>query len=1021
MAQENVKTNKDTANLKTKLASPVPPLNDTTTPSTTATMDTTQQNNTSPEAKNESMLNGALTPQAKGAPVDAKPNAPPTQPPPELRHITENFHPLSRLFARTAQESYNGLDDLLTELAELSETSHQNGASNNDGNGLASAASTRMRTRWLQFTHDQRQRFMQLLVILQWSERAADVSKLIDVFVWEEKNIYHHANAHDSFGQVKRGASVARIPPPGFDTALRVLRSEQHTTFSDFGALPKKPLGPKKALETLQNLNIALKSRLVLYEDLPPYLNDYRIANGRVTFTIPDVFEVDLAIVDEDPKSQFWFQDARILFTSTPELSLTQFGSGVEQRVNAALRTHGLAGCIEVLHEYALTLRISILKQQFFGNRSPWSERLKIEQPNRSLVIQYWFDMPGKKSWIQIGVRKGQPAKFIHWQGYWPSRLFLKWTRHGEHVQDFSFPAKLIQASAHTILQSTVVQHIASSLSELRHSLTAYNKNRASVLPNSVAKSKSHSSSHVLRLPCRWRKHCSIYIEPLSGKFALQPATLVSAQFERELNSALNPDKQGANIIERWLATETRNRIEERAQRSKWIIRAPPGTHRESVKKTFGNGSTELLFMQKSHWEKCAWHVVVASSPEAESFWVVRLVREDRVFEVREKERLNSTSFGSVLESGSEISFSRLEDEAVSTISRCVWQRRLAALGARPSDHKMLQNGPGDALCLSFDANFILRRAKTLDKKLHIIVGPKIAVANFGYVHGLAKAKRVSLVATGILQKAFVNMGFLDPLKKHGISFNHQGAFSLKVQSLLGSPDAIDGLLRQLGHIERVCSLLHALHENRLECEIPQLNRVIFRLPNREDRVTVAFDDTGVLRLGRAEPATSPVNRIKDVINGTLKSIFASFDELFRLLIKMLVLILPSLQAFEAVEAADPKVSRARLTVHDWRWYTMFYSQVGMAVNYVLTCHYGKPCWCITIQPSMHTQKIPEMTRSFVNSFAGLARQRGDGWHGQSSGIVATTNAIADMISRIDAMVSPPQNAVGNQIIVLDP
>ena len=110
-------------------------------------------------------------------------------------------------------------------------------------------------------------------------------------------------------------------------------------------------------LETIKNFNVLLHVRLNLHEDLPEYLQNYEIHDGKATFTMPGEFEVDLIIADEDPSSQFWFVDFRLLFSSIGELSSSNHTS-VGARVDEALGSRGLVGCFEVLHEFCLTLKI---------------------------------------------------------------------------------------------------------------------------------------------------------------------------------------------------------------------------------------------------------------------------------------------------------------------------------------------------------------------------------------------------------------------------------------------------------------------------------------------------------------------------------------------------------------------------------------------------------------------------------------------------------------------------------------
>ena len=67
-------------------------------------------------------------------------------------------------------------------------------------------------------------------------------------------------------------------------------------------------------MKILRNINAHLSIRLGLHETLPPHFRDYKIASGRASFAVTDEFEIDLAIGDEDMKSQLYVIDVRPMF-----------------------------------------------------------------------------------------------------------------------------------------------------------------------------------------------------------------------------------------------------------------------------------------------------------------------------------------------------------------------------------------------------------------------------------------------------------------------------------------------------------------------------------------------------------------------------------------------------------------------------------------------------------------------------------------------------------------------------------
>jgi hypothetical protein len=73
--------------------------------------------------------------------------------------------------------------------------------------------------------------------------------------------------------------------------------------------MPSAPILATKALATLKSLNTLLHLRLTLHEVIPLPLSNYSISDGRVTFTVPNEWQLSITITDEF--SQWWFVDFR--------------------------------------------------------------------------------------------------------------------------------------------------------------------------------------------------------------------------------------------------------------------------------------------------------------------------------------------------------------------------------------------------------------------------------------------------------------------------------------------------------------------------------------------------------------------------------------------------------------------------------------------------------------------------------------------------------------------------------------
>src|SRR5436190_9649717 len=71
--------------------------------------------------------------------------------------------------------------------------------------------------------------------------------------------------------------------------------------------MPLPPISPSNALATLKSLNTLLHLRLTLHEVIPLPLFNYTIADGKVTFTVPNEWQLTITITDEF--GRWWFVD----------------------------------------------------------------------------------------------------------------------------------------------------------------------------------------------------------------------------------------------------------------------------------------------------------------------------------------------------------------------------------------------------------------------------------------------------------------------------------------------------------------------------------------------------------------------------------------------------------------------------------------------------------------------------------------------------------------------------------------
>lgn len=145
----------------------------------------------------------------------------------QLTHITHGFFPFAKLVNRSVQQCWNDLSDLITELVGIQISSQdQNSPSllaTGKVPGNQSAENVQKKLRILDFAHAKRAEFIKLLVLSQWSRKAADVSKLIDLQGFIRTRHQAYSGAIQLVGDMKRDLVRAQVATPDLKTALEVL------------------------------------------------------------------------------------------------------------------------------------------------------------------------------------------------------------------------------------------------------------------------------------------------------------------------------------------------------------------------------------------------------------------------------------------------------------------------------------------------------------------------------------------------------------------------------------------------------------------------------------------------------------------------------------------------------------------------------------------------------------------------------------------------------------------------------
>ncbi|ROV97617.1 hypothetical protein VSDG_04624 [Cytospora chrysosperma] len=556
--------------------------------------------------------------------------------PPEIAHITQNFIPLPLILNRLAQKSHN---DLQTKIEELAKIPIHSGTTNG-ATGIAednSEENQNKKANLLHFIQDMHGRWVKALVISEWSRKAGQVSRLIDLNVHISEQVSKYDLGLDFVGRIKRDIYSARMPDPDIKTALQVLSTGQAPWMPEFGYINPPPLTVAEQMKWISELNTLLSVRLNLedHDKIPYHFRDYTIDSGRVTFKVKGEFEVDLTIADEDFEKQFWFINFRFNFSPAPKDLPEALMAFVEMKVNDVLGNDGLRGCYEFLHEFVLTHKINELRRQALVlSRGRWIENVKVERLNRALSIQYWTnrflasDLKPVKSWIIVGINSGKTPPRDSSPGTKPtSYLTLRWFRDGKEIKDVDVLVDSEEISAEVLLKRIIARHVEHILSSMYAKLLSkprFEKRQASI---SLSINSEEPSESALVIQLTHSQNLTIRLNTTNGLFNMQPAarSLIS-RGEVFLNQRCkNPIEDGVVQIEsiRWQSEF--DEIVRRGKGSGWHMSRRPVNSDEVKRLHPSREHCQTLWLKREGWGP-AWYLVVCLSLAGDTWWLVEVM-----------------------------------------------------------------------------------------------------------------------------------------------------------------------------------------------------------------------------------------------------------------------------------------------------------------------------------------------------------------------------------------------------------
>ena len=926
--------------------------------------------------------------------------------------------PLGTLMQRTAAQCFFDLNRNLQAMIDVPVDPHHqqpNGVMPY-GSPDASQSSVNKKAKLYDWAKDQRERFIKILVVADWSRNIEEKARLLDVESWINKQKAAHASSLQSIANIKNQMITAKHPSPNIEGAMEVLATGKASWTPDLGYVPPKRLPARQLLKTLRNMNVILATRLNAHEDLPPHFSNFTIADGRATFTVQSEFEVDLAVADEDPATPFYFIDIRLAFTPAPELINDRLRGVMERKVNDELASKGLKGCYEFLHSFTLTHKLNTLRSQALELlRGKWFDCIQVEYFRRRLIVQYWARMPGPKSWVEIGISSGKRKGYQ----YLPPtpHLAVRWFRKGIEVKDETLDFDWQDLNMERALFVVLNKHASWVMDDLKTRIEAVAPKASQFEANvSISGSTSELDGLSLSLPSL-RKPLHLQIEPITGQYAISPPSQATRTTESRLNNDAAPD------LSKLLVALPCAAVQERLSKEAALIGWSPLQH-----STPQNGLQRLMnepvrhfsiFRPSSAWGE-SWALAVTFSPAGEKYWAVS---------VKEQHDGQGKVMGRVIDSASVVvlpdatgnappvsrqTLLAVEKAAVAHVGLAVTGKQLKEM--RIAHHLQMlpsEDIGGDDQGRTYTCNMALfvkfSALMSSQNKRKPWADEIVRLTHHGIVETREDGRDSGNVRHDLRLSA---QRGLKELQKHvtrskdrDLIMSQDGGLALKFSTPFGLP-FVQQMQQRLRNVERLEGYLVALKERRFKPTHVSLSRLDFIYSlSPEYSASLSFGNDHI-RLKLLPPDSNPHQRVRVLLENCLNG---SDEEQFKTLTIVFALSLPVLKTFDQLEAKLSAKHAISIYPRTPTIFTVKYApplpSVEFQVKVKTTPNGPKKTgkWVICdVKSTTKGAALPDDLSKSVNE---LFQESGEHWQGIGNAILADPSGIAAAIERLDGVV----------------
>ena len=747
---------------------------------------------------------------------------------------------------------------------------------------------------------------------------------------------------------------------------------------------------------------------------MPPHFKDFSIASGRATFRVEDEFELDVSIADENPSSQLFFIDFRFLFSPCrSEIPNGRIRDEIEVKTNDFLGREGLAGCYDFLHDLVLTHKLRVLMSQATEMmRGRWSENLKIEPVHRSLVVQYWLNRPGGKNWVEIGIKRGKPARRLFPTGAGIPYIALCWHRNGKEVLDTEILMDLNDLSMESILKDVITLHTNYIFRETKRRLREFPIYSNKFLSLKHKASTTDPTECSLKVQLTASHPVELVQEPVSGAFALISSSILHRRMEGELNSLRDPAVEVSSRIANLRCISAIEKIEERARVFGWHTLKRYTLTPETVRKYFGADVMRLVLLKPAKWEK-NWILAATTSMRGDSWWVVETTDlaeasnkadftpgSSEPFKITH--RISVAAQSSLIVNPTYSVLSGVESVAAAIIAQYVDCRQLANLGINYTQYRSAElRGQVEApdLCLNLQQRGHRdEHEKAKSRRINLNWCHDIIKSSF---QGLSHSRDCAIsVVSGRLHTPIANIDKLTRTMDPSLAFHPtSGLFVFRLSTPVGQ-SSIPALVERLNRIEHLVQLLGIIKRQNLQCEAVSLSEITFTYVfdpiSGPLTATISFASDAPMNISFGQ--SNPHLRIQDFLARLLNTSLG-----FEYVILVLRHTLSLVRALATIESNERLPGSAvHVLPRSETWYRVRYEKPLLSYEVRLRQRHNQALWFSVAVEEDHNNFIVAGANAAVQAWSSLCQEKGPGWQGMKGGIKAELEGINNLVLRID-------------------